>query len=311
MTNILKNWKSKALIQNVLSRIPNGESIYFYLQKHYGGFKNFHVLSKVDQGINIIEVLHKANISIENKRTAEIGTGWVPIIPMVMYIFGQNSCFTYDNHNLLKPSLCVDAAKQLSELADHFQKELPWAWSQQTLNRLGLFAEANRSYQNLFEAMKLTYEAPVKIPFSNINSNSMDIISSNTTLEHIPITELRNILIASKRVLTSDGIMVHLVDCSDHFSHNDKSISRINFMRYSDLDWKMYNSKFIYQNRLRPSDYRLLLEETGFEIILWKPKLSEQLRSLLNTFPFAKEFLKYTVEDLITTDMEIVAKLRS
>jgi SAM-dependent methyltransferase len=210
----------------------------------------------------------------------------------------------------LKPSLYIDAVEQILLLTDHFKNKIPQAWNEEVSRRLDMIAETNPNLQSFFNVMKLTYKAPINQPFEDITSNSIDIIFSNTTLEHISITKLRHLITASKRVLTSDGIMVHLVDCSDHFSHSDHSISRINFLRYSNAEWQKYQSKFTYQNRLRASQYREFFEDAGFDILLWTPKISEKLRPLINNLPISKEFQKYDIDDLITTEIAVVARLQ-
>jgi hypothetical protein len=58
------------------------------------------------------------------------------------------------------------------------------------------------------------------------------------------------------RILSEEGLFVHLIDCSDHFSHNDKSISRINFLQYNVTQWnKLAGNRYVYVNRLRHDDF--------------------------------------------------------
>lgn len=303
-------WKTKAFLQSVLSQIPLGDKIYFALQRQYGGFRNFNVTSKVDQGIRILEILEENQIYLKNKRICEIGTGWVPVIPTILFIFGQESCVTFDVQRLLQPKLFIDSLNKISRLTNHFHNKIPWAWNYEAENRLKTITDAIPDQQEIFNMMRLEYKAPVNQTFQDISPNSIDILVSNTTLEHIPKNDLEELLIASKRVLRSEGMAVHLIDCSDHFSHNDRSISRINFLRYTENEWQRYNSKFIYQNRLRASDYQKLFENCGFEIVSCKPKIPNNLRTLIIDFPIALDYQQYNHEDLITTEIEIVARVQ-
>ena len=65
----------------------------------------------------------------------------------------------------------------------------------------------------------------------------MDYHISTTVFEHIPRADIARILKEAKRILKKGGVAIHFIDLSDHFQHQDKSITRINFLRYSDEEW--------------------------------------------------------------------------
>ena len=52
------------------------------------------------------------------------------------------------------------------------------------------------------------------------------------------------------------GLLLHMVDHSDHFSHADSSLSPIHFLQFSDAQWQRYaENRYSYVNRLREDDY--------------------------------------------------------
>ena len=61
----------------------------------------------------------------------------------------------------------------------------------------------------------------------------------------------------------------HLVDHSDHWEHNDKSLSRVNFLKYSDsfFRWTYIFNSLNYQNRLRHPEYIEMLHKAGFRLV--------------------------------------------
>ena len=62
--------------------------------------------------------------------------------------------------------------------------------------------------------------------------------------------------------------MCHFIDNSDHWEHNDKSISTVNFLKFSDSVARLLCSGHPrnYQNRMRHFEYIKLLEASGFTI---------------------------------------------
>ena len=301
------NWKFKNFIQHFLSKLPDGDVIYYFLQSHYGGFRHFDVKSKLFQGIRMLNGLNDINISIKDKTTLEIGTGWVPIIPMFFYILGQFSCYSFDIKHLIKPKLCLDAAQQLASLANYLQTTVPWAYDYHTPNRLRKLGENYQNVDELFKEIGLTYQAPIDDIRTINRENSIDLLFSNTTLEHIHPDEISILLRKSKAVLAENGVMVHLIDCSDHFNHGQRTLSKVNFLRYSEDSWKKYNSEFLYQNRLRASDYLKLFSEQGYKINYWKQKVDQELLLSIDSFPLDQKYRNYSKEDLCTTHVLVVA----
>ena len=80
----------------------------------------------------------------------------------------------------------------------------------------------------------LEYRAPCELKDLTLEIDKFDAIISTDTFEHIPFSELRLILDDLKKVLKPSGILSVCIDYSDHYSHTDKSISDLNFLKYSD-----------------------------------------------------------------------------
>lgn len=140
----------------------------------------------------------------------------------------------------------------------------------------------------------------------------MDLVISRATLEHVPEDQLRVFLAQFHRILRPGGATCHLIDNSDHWQHDDKSLSRVAFLRYEETDWVWRLAQMNtqgFQNRLRHSDYRALLEEAGFRTVLAQgtpdPKCLDDLRSL----PLAARFRGKPAEDLaILTSLYVAVK---
>ena len=108
----------------------------------------------------------------------------------------------------------------------------------------------------------------------------------------------------SSRFLNASGLSIHIVDYSDHYARVD-SLSRFNFLTYSENEWKKYNSKFQYVNHLRHSECLVLLEKSGFKILEAEPDIEPSEQEILKNL--ADQFKKFKIADLFATWAKIVA----
>jgi hypothetical protein len=97
-------------------------------------------------------------------------------------------------------------------------------------------------------ALGLTYRAPdrVQAPYREAFACSC----SNAVLEHVPRAELPQLLRGLKAATRPGGLSVHHIDYSDHFARSDGSVSRCNFLTFTERQWAKYNSRQ-HVNRLR------------------------------------------------------------
>ena len=98
------------------------------------------------------------------------------------------------------------------------------------------------------------------------------------------------------------------MDLSDHFQHQDASISRINFLRYSETEWQwIAGNEYACCNRLRAKDYLAMFGEAGFSLSrIEKSVDQEPLTSLQKAFPLDQQYLHCDLADLSTTSLKIL-----
>jgi len=106
-------WKSKAFIQRFLSNVPRSNDIYFLGQVTVGRARDYRIIPKVQQGIDLLSCLYEIGEDIQDRFAVELGTGKSPVIPILFYIYGLQKCCTYDVSRWLRESLLVSAIKQL------------------------------------------------------------------------------------------------------------------------------------------------------------------------------------------------------
>lgn len=102
---------------------------------------------------------------------------------------------------------------------------------------------------------------------------------------------------------------MHSVDTSDHFQHTDPTITKINFLQFSDEEWeKIAGNEFSYHNRLRLSDYLTLFKEF-FEVVSLETNIDEEsVKAVESGFPLSDRFKTYSVEDLCSTSFHIMLR---
>ena len=303
-------WKTKARLQRILSRIPGGPGLYYFGQRYFYGFQKFHIEQKLQQGIALITGLSSIGETVEGKSIVEIGTGWSPVLPLFFWLYGYEKCFTFDISRLLKESLVLESVKQLSNIIS----DRNWVHNKDINNAIKLDRRnllqslVNENPQIIMEKCNLIYCAPTSSSSTNLPGASIDLVYSNEVLEHIPEPEIYNLFSEMHRILRPGSYMIYQIDPSDHFSHSDPLISRINFLQFSQSEFSKYNSDFLFQNRLRISDYKTIIQQNGFSIVQEDKYVNKEAMQILPTLQFDVDFKKYPPEELCTTNYIVIAK---
>jgi SAM-dependent methyltransferase len=304
-------WTTKAFIQRTLAQLPTGRQIYALGQRSVGGLRGFTIKSKVDQGWRLFEPLLKTGFDVSGLTAVEVGTGWAPVVPLLFWLFGQNSCHTYDITRLLDAKLVVKTAAQLVALhGEPAQAQAAWraAVQSERLRQLRELTAAQADAAEILQTCAITYHAPADASVTNWPDDSVDQVYANTVLEHVPTEKIKSVFREAQRILRPGGVMFHLIDPSDHFAHKDGSISGVNFLQFSEHDFARYNTCFLYQNRLRAPTYRKLVEEAGFEIVHWEVRLDQRALRSLPDLKVHPNFAVFSNEELCSMSVRVVAR---
>lgn len=121
--------------------------------------------------------------------------------------------------------------------------------------------------QKDLEKYGIYYMAPYNAKKIHLPDNYIDGFISTNTLEHVPKFDIISIFIELYKKLKVDGIISLIIDYSDHYAHTDNNISLLNFLKFTDHQWKRYNHKIHFQNRLRHYEYISVFEKIGFKLI--------------------------------------------
>ena len=304
------NWQQKAKIMKILSKLLWGGMLYKFLQKKFGHLTS-NPMPNIKKQIEIANWLHRYNFSIKGKTFFEVGTGYNIIVPVGFFLLGAKSVVTVDlyrrlDYNTMKNSLYY-LFKNRNLIESLYTNKRNFIMLNESLNLLSEYWFTPRQF---IKMANIQYLAPADAAKTYLLNNSIDYHISTNALEHIPYEVIKNIFIEAKRILKDKGIAIHFIDLSDHFEEQDNSISRINFLRFSDNDWtNIAGNQFAYCNRLRASDYLNLFNEVGFDIIHMEKGIDENsVNKIQDGFKVNERFNSYKLEDICTTSLKIMLK---
>ena len=301
------NWIAKALIQHIFSYIPFGEKLNYVGQRYFirnlpHSEKQFS--SRVGQALKHFKNFQEYGLSTESPTFYEFGSGWDFIIPLTYWLMGIDCQILTDIRPLIRVELINHT---LNSLFVH-QHEMPFL-SRKMSTQFRLKSGSTDELRGLFG---IIYMAPCDAKHvSTIKTNSVDFISSTGVLEHVPSQDIVPILQECERILKPSGIMSHSIDYQDHYAITDQTIYVYNFLKYSDVTWRLVNPPLHYQNRLRHKDYIAMIKDsTSLKImdeIIERPT-PERVNSLQQLTLAPKFRDGYSYDELSITSATLVLK---
>ena len=139
--------------------------------------------------------------------------------------------------------------------------------------------------------------SPPQLPFDN---ESFDLITSTSVLEHVPRRQISDLANEIHRLLKRDGISTHHIAHKDHWSDTDTSLHPMNYLRYGERVWKIFNPPLLHQNRLLSSDFKKIFEDAGFNVV------RELKRCPPPNFKISEIFSRNPAEDYAVTHTWLV-----
>jgi SAM-dependent methyltransferase len=299
-------WVAKAAVQRGLGVLPQGERLNYIFQRHVrrslpaseSVFRR--KFSRAQQHLRAYEK-HGTGAPPSESVFYEFGAGWDLAIPLSYTALGVGRQVLVDIRRSVRAELVNDSLAAFARLWDELESE-----AGRELRRLG---GPLGSADELEERFGITYLAPRDARATGLPSESIDFVSSTDTCEHIPEGDLAEIFLECFRLLRPGSAFSCRIDLQDHYSYFDPSLSRYNFLRYSDRAWRLVNSPLHHQNRLRSPDYLRLVREAGFELVAELPS-GPSLEGLaeLEGLPLAPRFRVYPPEELGVTILSFVAR---
>ncbi len=285
-------WKTKSKIQNAISLLPPSLSYntYYWFQRNFGGLKKVNPTERIRAAVSIWSLLHELGHDPRNKVFLEVGTGRVPTVPLAYWLMGAKTTVTIDLNPYIRSGLVIEALDYISVNRNDILTVFGPLLDTNRFERLLDYHHHNQatfSLESFLKLVRIDYFAPGDAADTKLADQSIDFHTSYSVFEHIPSEILKTILAEGNRLIRDGGLFVHRIDYSDHFSHSDKSISAINFLRFTDAEWsRLAGNRYMYMNRLRHDDYLAIFESAGHEVLLAKPDVDERALGVLRQRDF-------------------------
>jgi SAM-dependent methyltransferase len=259
----------------------------------------------IEQGLTQVEWI-RSLIPIENATVLEIGSGWQAIIPVLFSLSGAARVYLTDVNRLCVPGSFQAALESVRKHKRNILSRLEI--SGRTFDEALAWNPATPLEEG-FARLRLIYLAPCDCRSLPLQDGSLDAVISRAVLEHIPPAVIATILAESYRLLRHRGAACHIIDNSDHWQHQDKNISKINFLKFSDsrFHWTCLNS-LNYQNRLRHPEYIAMLRRAGFKVIREDRQVDAGALKALEVLALAPRFREFTPEDLAAVSSSVLAQ---
>ena len=272
------DWRLKAMAFRVLE-LPGGKHAHYFLQRHVTRTwpRPAAALVSLQNIARRVVEDYARHVGGTPSSVLEIGAGRDLAVPLALRRLGVAKVIASDVDRLARLDLIQHAAKRI--LTGHFTLE---SWDH--LERFGI-----------------SYRAPHEVTETD---QKVDCSCSNEVLEHIAPDQLVRLL-AGLRAVTA-GITTHSIDYSDHYARSDRNLSRFNFLKYDEAQWRPFNSNWQYVNRLRHSDYVRLFREAGFAILEESSVPGEPSAEIVDNV--APRFRQYAPADLFALRGRIVAQ---
>lgn len=309
----MPSWVLKAATQKILSALPAAHALNRFFQKRVTrslDLTDDRLTAQLGRCARHLEAYVGLRGRIPDT-VLEVGTGWLPILPLGFHLCGCREIWTVDRVPLMT---AVEARRTVVRLASLIRsgqlvKVLPRVIAEREERTL---AVAERASGAAPEAILEPLGIRVVVGEASglpLGSASADLTVTNSVLEHLEEPEIEDLLRGMRRAVAPAGVASHFIDLGDHYAVFDRRIDVYNFLKFTDRTWNLVNSRVHRQNRLRISDYRRLLTSTGWSIV--EESSQRGTPADLGPIPLAPRFRNYALDDLLVYRSWIAAQPRS
>ncbi|WP_130618218.1 class I SAM-dependent methyltransferase [Dyella amyloliquefaciens] len=305
------HWRTKGLVQKVLGHIPGGERAHYLLQRRFGGLRGFtrEFDIKMDDWRLMVGHLHQAGRPVPGARLFEIGSGWYPTFPFACYLGGARQVITVDLNRHIKPELVRDCADNLARHVGLIATSCGVP-EDEVRNRQEQLARRLRESDDVGFATDgvVVYDAPADASRTSLPAQQLDCVFSNSVLEHVLPEAVDGIYREALRILAPGGMMFHSVNCGDHYAYVDRRINQLNYLQYSDREWRRWDNAFLYQNRMRAFEFVERAVALGFDIVLNTECAREKRLAELAQMNVHPQFAHIPPEKLCVTSIDFIGR---
>ncbi len=293
------SWWARLAFQRIVSSLP----MTVWLWKRYLRQKYLSTIDEetVQSALHQLELARAHHLPLHGKTVLEIGSGWKPIIPLVLRMAGVEQVVMHDVSETMDLEMLKKAVQQVRE------KSIA---AGPILEKIGLNLEnVPSNYPSKFQEALRMFHLEYRI--GELDVKDVDGIVSHNVLEHVTEEELPKLLKRCHSLLKPGGWMIHFIDHSDHLQHRHPEISPLHFLRFSEERWKRWSVGPFHQNRLRWYEFEALFRQKGFEILAWEKEWYQGVVDEIKGMELCTRYRSALAEDLAVLKSRVVLKKSS
>jgi hypothetical protein len=274
-------WLAKVAAMKGLGAAPGGMKMYSTLQRIVTR-STTPTQHRIDGKIGVAseyltEIQGRIPVPMSEVTHIDVGTGWMPTIPLLFYSLGVERQMLCD----VRANLSLDRVVQTASLV-RTRLEPAAEVGGFPVQRVPTLDHQHPDLTSCLSSIGMEYRVPYTTSdFSR--TSGWKLVSCTQVLQHLRYHEIVELLRGVARAIAGGGLFVTTIHLYDLYSDSDPNVSRFNKYRYSDWVWERFcTSRAMYFNRLTSSDYERAFAEAGLRLLKCKvnPPTDEQLREL-------------------------------
>ncbi len=190
-----------------------------------------------------------------------------------------------------KKSYLIDNGNFASKDISNYLKLIEELYGIEYLKRLKI-----NSLEDIKRLFNIQYMTQGLDSLKTITSDVVDISFSNACFEHVSSSQVPQYFKELRRVSRVNAFSSHCVDFKDHLSYS------LNNLRFSKVFWEsdLVRRSGIYTNRMRFSDMKVAIEQSGFICQVSHVETWDALPTEMSKFH--ADFQNYNLDDLLVKE---------
>jgi hypothetical protein len=186
---MIRKWHLKAVVQKGISLLPYSQSLNYFFQKYVTKgltMTDDLFFDRLGHAVTHLEAYEKHGDGDALQSTLELGTGWYPIVPFAMYLYGAHEITSTDIDRLCTAKQCLQTMQMYVRKYD--AQQLPALLCKRP-DRMEVFrgfvdSKTEVTFEQIRAALKFRYEIR-DMSKSQEQLGKFDLVTSNNTFEHV------------------------------------------------------------------------------------------------------------------------------
>lgn len=196
----------------------------------------------------------------------ELGTGWIHWESILFRLFRDVKCVLFDVWDNRQLSALQKYVQDLDLILDQ-ELDLSPEESKKAHQVIQQILSAT-FFEELYDEWGWRYIVEPSGKLSHLEGNYFDLAYSANVGEHIQAEIVSEYIKDLYRIIKPGGISFQSIDPGDHLSYYTKGVSHKNYLKYSDLIWKLFfENRVQYFNRISASEWMTYFDDAGFKLI--------------------------------------------